>query len=569
MMRQLADVRTGRLARRLAGGAAVAVIAALLIAGPLGLVGCGDDLPDLGRVALDSGPVTGAKSGDIWTFKGIPYAAPPVGDLRWKAPQPVAPWTEDRPCVEYGPACPQPSSAETFYLAVGETSEDCLYLNVWAPDPESDVAKQARSLDEKEGAASDPSTGGLLPVMVWIHGGSFETGAGSMAVYDGTNLADLGAVVVTVNYRLGPLGFLAHPALSAESPQGVSGNYGLLDQIAALRWVKTNIAAFGGDPARVTVFGESAGAISILDLLVSPLAEGLFQRAIVQSGILLDQGFGVTTNGTLAQAEKAGAELAERLGVDPAAGAAEAAVALRAKSPDELLAAAGASGNVMDQGLRWKPVADGYLLPDVPTKLWAQGRNYPMPLLIGSNLDEGNLFVQGLTLDPAQFQQQMEAVFGPYTQEALELYPVKTADDITPAFSRMLTEVGFASTARFAARTMSATGAPVYLYQFTRVPFDNPLGAFHGVEIPYAFGNAELFSVMGTIEQTDRDLSTALMRYWTGFARTGVPDYEGALAWPAYDRAADQHLELGDTISVKTGLYTEACDLADRARGLE
>ena len=179
---------------------------------------------------------------------------------------------------------------------------------------------------------------------------------------------------------------------------------------------------------------------------------------------------------------------------------------------------------MLEQGLRWKPVADGYVLPDVPTRLWAEGRNQKIPLLIGSNLDEGNLFLQGLTLEPAEYEAQMEAVFGPYAEEALALYPVESADDITPAFSRMLTEVGFASTARFAARATSAAGAPAFLYQFTRVPFDNPLGAFHGVEIPYVFGNTEPFELLGQIEQADLDLSAAIMDYWTRFAATGDPN---------------------------------------------
>ncbi len=225
-----------------------------LPAGGLVATGCGSDLE---QVQLESGPVAGAREEvhgtKIWSFKGIPYAAPPVGDLRWKPPQPVASWTEPRACTSFGPSCPQPAQIETFYLDVGATDEDCLYLNVWSP---------ADSAHER------------LPVMVWVHGGSFETGSGSMEVYGGQNLATMGMVVVTINYRLGPLGFLAHPALSAESTEGVSGNYGLLDQIAALQWVQKNIAGFGGDPTNVTVFGESAGAISILDLLVSPAGRG-------------------------------------------------------------------------------------------------------------------------------------------------------------------------------------------------------------------------------------------------------------------------------------------------------
>jgi len=415
-----------------------------------------------------------------------------------------------------------------------------LYLNVWTP-------------------AKSQTDG--LPVMVWIHGGSFVTGAGSMAVYSGANLATKGVVVVTINYRLGPFGFLSHPALTTESPEGTSGNYGLLDQIAALKWVKRNIAAFGGDPERVTVFGESAGAISILDLLVSPLAEGLFERAIVQSGILLDAGFGVSTAATLAEAEEAGAKFAERLGIAPRG---DVLTELRAKSAADLLAAMPGE-ELMEGGLVWKPVADGYVLPDLPTRLWLQAKQWPLPLLIGSNADEGNAFLAGLTTSTEEFQRQLAEIFGPLVTEARSLYPVKTPADIVPAFSRMLTEVGFASTARFAAGVMSES-ASAYLYHFTRVPFGNPLGAFHGVEIPYVFGNLDMFSALGQIQDPDRRLSETIMGYWTRFAATGDPNGGGAVEWPRYNGAEDLHLELGDVIQVGRGLYKEACDLADRVR---
>jgi para-nitrobenzyl esterase len=516
------------------------------LAGVLGLA-CAGSTPTMERVQLDSGPISGEHAADLWVFKGIPYAAPPVGDLRWKPPRPVTPWEDVLECASFGPACPQPASTETAYLTVGGTSEDCLYLNVWS---------SAKSPQER------------LPVMVWIHGGSFETGAGSMAVYDGGVLASRGVVVVTINYRVGPLGFLAHPALSADSTQGISGNYGLLDQIAALKWVQKNISAFGGDPAKVTAFGESAGAISILDLIVSPQADGLFQRAIVQSGILLDRGFGVSTTATLEDAEQAGTDYAQRLGVDSAG---DVLSQLRARTPDELLAAAANDASVLAAGLTWKPVADGYVLPDLPTTLWAEGRRSTVPLLIGSNKDEGNLFLQGLTLSTSEYQVQMQNVFGKYADEALSLYPVAKPADIVPAFSRMLTEVGFASTARFAASSMSAgaQAASVFLYEFTRVPFKNLLGAFHGVEIPYVFGNTSQFTGLGTIEQTDLDLSAALGGYWTRFAATGDPNGGGSPVWPEYDAASDQHLELGDSIEVGSGLYKTTCDLADKVRGIQ
>lgn len=538
------------------GGVAVGVLLVLVISLSLalGAVGCGS--PSLEEVQLDSGPVKGVKEEgqgkELWVFKGIPYAAPPVGELRWKPPQPVAPWKEVRLCDSFGPSCPQPPQSGTFYLEVGSTSEDCLYLNVWTP---------AKSAKER------------LPVMVWIHGGSFETGSGSMQVYDGTNLAAKGVVVVTINYRLGPLGFLAHPALSAESAQGVSGNYGLLDQIAALQWVQRNIAAFGGDPARVTVFGESAGAISILDLLVSPLAQGLFSRAISESGILLDAGFGVSTTGALAEAEAAGERFAALLGIESSggAGASEVAAKLRAKTPEELVAAAtkfDEEAGLLQEGLTWKPVADGYVLPDLPTKLWAAGKQQPVPLLLGTTADEGNLFTSGVSMSADEFKQRMKVIFGDYAEEALALYPIAESSDVASVFSRMLTEMGFASTARFAARMMSAV-APTYLYQFTRVPFGNPLGAFHGVEIPYVFGNLDMFSLLGTIEQRDRDLSATIMGYWTRFATAGDPNGEDAPTWPRYDPGSDQHLELGDSVKVGSGLYKAACDLADRMRGLK
>ncbi len=497
----------------------------------------------MGLVQLDSGPITGAQQANIWSYKGIPYAAPPVGDLRWKPPQPVAAWTSPRACTSYGPACPQPTGGELLpSLAVGTTSEDCLYLNVWSP-------------------ASSPSQ--RLPVMVWIHGGSFVTGAGSLPVYDGANLADRGVVVVTINYRLGPLGFLALPALSKESPQGVSGNYGLLDQIAALHWVQKNIAGFGGDPAKVTVFGESAGAISVLDLMVSPLAKGLFQRAISESGILLDRGFGVKTAGTLAQAEAEGQSFAKKLGVDQAA---DVAAAMRAKTPAELLAAAQGGGGLTDIGLPWRPVADGYVLADLPTVLWAAGKEMSVPLLLGTNADEGNAFLSEFPSTVSTYTSTMDSIFDSFAPQALALYPVKSDADVKPTFSRVLTEVGFAGTARFVARGLSGSAAgssKVYLYQFTHVPLNNPLGAFHAVEIPYVFGNISLFAGAGPVDQ---QLSAAIMGYWTRFAAAGDPNGGGSTIWPAYSSATDQNLQLGDSISVGSGLYKQACDLADQVR---
>jgi para-nitrobenzyl esterase len=520
----------------------------------VGSAGCG---ANLGQVQLTSGPVTGlqqqVQDQDIWVFKGIPYAAPPVGDLRWKPPQPVVSWTEPRPCTTYGPSCPQSGDAGPFALeslSVGETSEDCLYLNVWTP---------AESPDDR------------FPVMVWIHGGSFETGSGSMGVYDGGNLATRGVVVVTINYRIGPLGFLAHPALSAESNRGVSGNYGLLDQLVALSWVRENIAGFGGDPTRVTVFGESAGAISILDLMVSPLAKGLFQGAIPESGILLDKGFGVATARRLEQGEAEGEEFAGLLGVDPSG---DVLAQMRAKTPDELLAAADALSvktSLVEQGLVWTPVADGWVLPDLPSTLWVEGKQMPISLLIGSNADEGNAFLSGLKVSAEDYDTTMGHIFGDYADEALALYPMGSGGDTLTPLSRMLTEVGFASTARFAAEQTSSGGADAFVYEFTRVPLKplNTMGAFHGVEIPYVFGNLDMFALLGQVADTDYKLSDTIMDYWVRFAETGDPNGGAAPEWPLYSRDIDLHLALGDTVEqAGPGLYKEACDLADRIRGM-
>jgi para-nitrobenzyl esterase len=523
----------------------------------------------LEQIEVESGPVLGVQEEvegqGIWIFRGIPYAAPPVGDLRWAPPQPAEPWSAPRDCSEFGPACPQPAMVEMFSLSAGPTEEDCLYLNVWTP---------AESGEEG------------LPVMVWIHGGSFETGAGSMGIYDGRHLASRGVVVVTINYRLGPLGFLSHPALSATSATGTSGNYGLLDQIAALEWVQTNISGFGGDPGNVTVFGQSAGGISILDLIVSPAAEELFQRAIAQSGIIMDQGFGVQMAATKEQAEAAGKAFAEALGVDPSA---DVAAQMRAASPDELLAAAEemASGlDSLDRILVWKPVVDGVVLPDLPSTLWLSGGYQEVSLLVGTTADEAKLFLPSLVMSETRYEAEVHRIFGDFGEEALELYPGEGPGGATQSLSRMLTEVGFASTARFAASVMSSgsttgsdgiadeprwdTGLPgVYLYEFTRVPFHNPLGAFHAVEIPYVFGTLDLFDRLGLVQPVDRELSTRVMTYWTRFAATGDPNGESGVLWPEYREATDLHLELGDAITVGTDLYDKACDFADRVRGFQ
>lgn len=534
----------------------VALLIVCLAIALLAASGCGEPAaPEetLDRPVVTGGTISGEQDGGMRKYLGIPYAAPPVGERRWQPPQPVEPWSGVRACTAYGPSCPQ-EGIPLGPFGVGRTSEDCLYLNVWTP---------AATPDDR------------LPVMVWIHGGSFVSGSGSLPLYAGDRLAAAGdVVVVTINYRLGPFGFLAHPALSAESAEGSSGNYGLLDQVAALDWVQDNAEAFGGDPGRVTVFGESAGAISILDLMASPLAEGSFQRAIVQSGILWENGLGSMTGTTLAEAERAGVAFGRRLGVPPDSNDAATLEALRAVPAPDLLAEAGRGVDFLTEGLAFKPVVDGYVLPRSATSVFEAGEQMDVPLLIGSNADEGELFLaQMRPLTPAQYRAYVRATFGEYADDVLALYPASTSNEVRRAMSRMLTEMGFASSARFAAAAVAEGGqARAFLYQFTRVPplageqFGLPKGAFHGLEIPYVFGQAELF---GVNDPVDLRLSEAMMGMWTRFAATGDPNEAGDALWPPYSPDDDRHLELGDRIIPGAGLYTEACDLADEIRATE
>ena len=555
-------------ASQVSGVARLLVLALALSA--LLLAGCGG--AGLEQVRLDNGPVVGTVAEvdgrQVWAFKGIPYAAPPVGDLRWEAPQPVDDWSEPRDCSQYGPSCPQSTMLSGLPFSTGDTDEDCLYLNVWSP---------ARGADEG------------LPVMVWIHGGSFETGSGSMGIYEGSRLAARGMVVVTMNYRLGPFGFLSHPDLSAESESGTSGNYGLLDQIEALQWVQRNAGAFGGDPGNVTVFGESAGGISILDLMVSPSAEGLFQRAIVQSGVLMDQGFGMSMAATQEEAETSGVAFAERLGVDPDSDAAEQ---MRAKTAGELLEAArvstgGTTGGThdMERILVWKPVVDGQVLPAMPTKLWMEGSYHRVSLMIGSNADEGDLFTFATVMSRQEYEDQVQKTFAGHADEVLALYQDESLESPTQAINRILTEMGFASSARFAARLMAGGPAdpaeqppetddgaaeaapPVYLYEFTYSPLVPLMGAFHAVELPYVFGTIDELSWLLAAGAESEEFSDTVMGYWTRFAATGDPNGGEAPYWPSYDVDTDLHLSLGETIGTGSGLYEQACDLADRIRG--
>ncbi len=500
-------------------------------------------------VKTESGPVSGTleAGGSVRVYKGIPYAAPPVGPLRWRPPQPVAPWTGVRQATEFGPSCPQADRSAFSIERLGKTSEDCLTLNVWAP-------------------VHPP--GRRVPVIVWIHGGAFTQGSGSLAVYDGAALARRGAVVVTFNYRLGPLGFFAHPLLSKESSYDASGNYGLLDQLAALRWVKANIRGFGGSPDRITVAGESAGAVSIGCLLVSPQARGLFHAAILESGTA----YGITRYLRDAPAgeesmEQVGELIARRLGCDRED---DVLAALRSRSVDEIMTASHPASPFFGEGIRFAPVVDRWLIPDRPAALLAGRQQLKVPVLVGSNLDEGTIFVAALQgLDVDAYRRLIRAAFRDRADDVLARFPVARDADVKPALARVLGYSSFVAPARRLARSMVDFGSRAYLYEFTRVRPGTPamrLGAFHGAEVPFVFGTIGRLVPAGPteVEAADRALSQAMMGYWIRFAATGDPNGDVAAAWPRYASRGDVWLELGGEIQPRAGVAREVCDFFDQ-----
>ncbi|GGP96259.1 carboxylic ester hydrolase [Streptomyces roseolilacinus] len=474
------------------------------------------------------GQVRGKTSGTAHSFLGLPYAAPPVGTLRWKPPSPPArrPGVRDagtpgNPCVQHVRSSPWGNLA-----GPGTPSEDCLYLNVHTP--------AQRSLQRR-------------PVMVWIHGGGFTVGSG--AFYDGGTLASRGdVVVVTLNYRLGAFGYLAHPDLAQESPQGLSGNYGLLDQQAALRWVHDNIAAFGGDPGNVTVFGESAGGGSVCHHLVSPRTTGLFDRAIAQSGC----GFPLPTH---ASQQNRGRTWADSLGCADVA-------CLRAKTADELLTAS------TGPTTRWTPNVDGRVLPlQVPDAL-ESGRFHRVPVLQGTTADEGRLTVAttydlaGRQLTAADYPVAVRALHGERADEILTRYPLTDHGTPAEALGAILTDSQFACPQSRTAGLM-AEHTPSYQYEFAdrhamdhlNLPIGFPIGAPHGSEIRYVFGG-----VAGPPAQ--RALSDRMLDYWTGFARTGVPHAVNAPRWKPFPKV--QTLAPEAITSGVTFPRDHRCDLWDR-----
>lgn len=512
-------------------------------------------LPDVERgggvVETHRGLVRGRQDEGVWVWQGIPFAAPPVGDLRFRAPEPHPCWDDVRPAERFGSACPQVEFGQNGQIStVGD--EDCLTLNVWSP-------------------AAD---GGARPVLVFIHGGGNIVGsareevAPGAPIYDGRDLAERGdAVVVTLQYRLGPLGFMTLPELDAESPTGTSGNQALLDQIAALEWVRDNIAAFGGDPGRVMVFGESAGAVNTCMMVATPLSEGLVHAALMQSG-----GCGAASKAAAQQGSAAAADILGCAGDDRLA-------CLRAADPLEMVEQAsgtvGIGASPGDNGLSWGPVVDGHVLPAAPLDRFAAGEHAPIPVAVGSNADEmASRALNRIAVDsPEDYTRAVRLVFGLLGMQAidriLETYPVDAFESPDDAFVQVTTDAFFTCTARTIARTLAAgQDTPVYRYFFRR-RFVTPMGqgrASHGIELLYVFRTLEdiPFYVPAAEEIA---VSDQMMDAWLNLAAAGDPSGGPAGDWPAYAEGTETSLVFDAPPTTEDAVRGAQCDLWDELVG--
>ncbi len=510
---------------------AAIAIAAALAASSFAIMSADSD-----TVKIEGGAVAGTIDRGVRVFKGMPYAAPPVGPLRWKPPQPVVAWSGVRDGSVFGGECPQTQypAGSVYIRPTRRQSEDCLFLNVW----------------------TRAKAGDRVPVLVWIHGGALTKGSGISDTRDGVPLAKKGVVLVSINYRLGPLGYLAHPELSAESPHRASGNYGVLDQIAALEWVQRNIGAFGGDPARVTIAGESAGSWSVNTLVASPLAKGLFVRAIGESGGRFDR------TPLLAQ-DRPGTPSAERVGLALAKAVdAESIRALREVPAAKL---------VEVSSFRTQENVDGWVLPDEIRTMFAQKRQNVVPVIVGSNANEMTSLAGGAsvpaTLD--EFRKRMAAQYGSGASELEAVYGVKSEADIRRAMLESLRDTVFSLNMRSWARYTVDSGANAYLYFFTHVPPSpraKELQAFHAAEIPYVFDvvpSSDPREAGFAYTDVDRRLADAMSSYWVNFVKTGDPNGPGLPAWPRYDRSNEPYLEFGDTITTGTHLLKRELDFQE------
>jgi para-nitrobenzyl esterase len=471
------------------------------------------------QVKVEGGVLAGVAGADpsVRIFEGVPFAAPPVGALRWQAPQPAAAWNGVRKADQFGARCYQSSIFPDMIFRDKGISEDCLYLNIWTPSP----AKKH------------------LPVLVYFHGGGFAAGSGDEPRYDGTNFAKKGIIVVTVNYRVGVFGFLAHPELTAESPHKASSNYGMLDQVAALQWVQRNIAAFGGDPGKVTIGGESAGSAAVSALMASPLAAGLFRGVIGESGAMFNTS-GVLAGQPLNQAEKMGIGFATALG-------AKSLSEMRAASAADVLKAAGGS-------IRFGPIIDGYFLTAEPASVYAAGKQSHVALLAGWNADEvrGSVLTRKPTPTAASFHGQLSALFGDKADAAAKVYAASTDQEALAAAGDLANDTFIVYSTWKWIEVQAATGqAPVYRFRFDRpVPLPegmpNPAGvkglAGHSWELEYVFGALNSKKAAWTPE--DLKASEEISTYFANFIKKGNPNGGGLPKWPAFSKTRQvMHLD--------------------------
>jgi para-nitrobenzyl esterase len=464
-------------------------------------------------VSIDTGKLQGATADGVTSFKGIPYAAPPMGELRWRPPQPQAAWTDVRQATEYGHDCmqlPFPSDA----APLGTTpSEDCLVANIWVPEHRT----------------------GKLPVMVWIYGGGWVNGASSAAVYDGSQFARQGIIFVSFNYRLGRFGFFAHPALTREGKDGLLGNYGYMDQIALLKWVKRNVAAFGGDPDSITVFGESAGGFSVHMLMSSPLATGLFQRAMVESGggrlMLNSTGLHEGMNGR-PSAEEMGVAFARSKSISQ--NDAAALKKLRALSADAIVDGLNMASMQAAESTYPGPMIDGKIIAGEIQTLYEQGKYQHVPFVVGANsMDIG--------FSPATNNEELFAPFGTSAKAAEEAYDAASSPDIRFLGMKVASDAFMIEPARYVARTLSAQGQPVWEFRFGYVATSMRKswpGAPHATEIPFVFDTVKA-KYGAALSPADEKIAQQTNIYWANFVKTGNPNGAGLPEWPQYHASSD------------------------------